>query len=114
MSSGEVRKVRRSSTYRRRRRQVVDVYGTDCWICRSPIDMGAVDPNPLAFSIDHVVEIADGGSMLDLDNLRPAHIGCNRAKGQLKRAQRQGQPTPAWDSGIAKNGTEERGGERVG
>jgi 5-methylcytosine-specific restriction endonuclease McrA len=34
-----------------------------------------------AFSVDHVVPLAEGGDPEDLANCRPAHRGCNVAKG---------------------------------
>jgi len=56
----------------RLRQQVVDYYGTVCWICRAPIT-GTV-------SIDHVIPRSRGGSD-DLDNLRPACLRCNTSRG---------------------------------
>ena len=35
-----------------------------------------------AVQIDHVVAVADGGSLTDRNNMRPAHALCNQRKGQ--------------------------------
>ena len=47
-------------------------YGTNCWLCHQPI-IGKVSP-------DHVIPVALGGSD-DIENLRPAHLLCNKRRG---------------------------------
>ena len=65
--------------------QVIETYGTDCFICKEPIDM-TLDRrigNPdykLSFQCDHWVPISKGGTDT-LDNIRPTHAKCNTAKG---------------------------------
>jgi len=44
------------------------------------IDPGLRWPHPLSPSVDHVIPVSAGGSDRD-DNLRAAHWGCNKAKG---------------------------------
>lgn len=53
-------------------RRVVDIYGMACSICGDPIDQGNL-------SFDHVIPLCRGGSHTE-DNLRPAHLDCNRKK----------------------------------
>ena len=55
-----------------KRRQVLEVYGTICWLCRQPI---AGLP-----SADHVIPRSRGGTD-DIENLRPAHLRCNISRG---------------------------------
>lgn len=49
-----------------------------CWLCPRPIDMTARAPHYDSWSLDHIVPIAAGGSLLDRANARAAHLGCNR------------------------------------
>ena len=56
----------------RKRQQVLEVYGNVCWLCGQPI---AGLP-----SADHVIPRSKGGSD-DIENLRPAHTGCNARRG---------------------------------
>jgi 5-methylcytosine-specific restriction endonuclease McrA len=53
---------------------------TRCWLCPRPIDTTARAPHPDSWSLDHVVPIAAGGSLLDRGNARAAHLGCNTAR----------------------------------
>jgi hypothetical protein len=64
--------------------QVIETYGTICYLCNKEIDMDA--PRQTSKSgwqqglhIDHVVRLADGGSD-DLCNVRPTHGLCNLKK----------------------------------
>jgi len=65
--------------------QVVELYGTKCYICKKEIDMSASRwtgrgnwENGLHF--DHVVPLSRGGSDT-IDNIRPSHALCNIKKG---------------------------------
>lgn len=63
----------------RRRRLVVLVlrhYGTTCHLCRGP---GAT-------TADHVIPRSQGG-LHTVDNLRPAHMLCNRLRGAMTLAE---------------------------
>lgn len=55
---------------------VLGTYGTDCHLCGGP---GAT-------SADHLVPRSKGGTDA-LDNLRPAHLGCNIARGDTDLAE---------------------------
>ena len=56
--------------YRRVREQVLAEDDT-CWICG----------NEGADTIDHLLPISRGGSILDRNNIKPAHQTCNSARG---------------------------------
>lgn len=73
--------------------QVLNEYGTDCHICKEPIDLSA--PRQVGqpgweagLHIDHLIEICNGGPDT-LENVRPAHARCNltrsRNNGREKR-----------------------------
>lgn len=64
----------------RLKRHVIAAWGVDCWRCHQPIDLSLHHLQPYAFTIDHVLPRARGGSD-DLDNLRPAHRRCNLERG---------------------------------
>ncbi len=51
-----------------------------CFYCGMPFDFNTRRTTaPLAFTVDHVVPVAAGGTDR-LENLVPAHYRCNRAK----------------------------------
>ena len=56
----------------RKRRQVLEVYGNICWLCKQPI--------PGLPRADHVLPRSKGGTD-DIENLRPAHLRCNISRG---------------------------------
>lgn len=58
-----------------------------CWLCRKPIDYDATPRTPGSFSADHVTPISLGGDSLRRANLKPAHYGCNAARGNTTRGQ---------------------------
>lgn len=64
--------------------QILQLYGTDCYLCGNPIDMSAPRKCGLpgwqnGLHIEHVIDLALGG--LDtLENVRPSHAVCNLKK----------------------------------
>ena len=66
----------------RLRRLVAAEYGNECWLCGQPID-GLP-------SADHVIPRSRGGDD-SIENLRPAHLRCNMARGN--RVPRRHRPT---------------------
>ena len=77
------------------RRLVTDVYGWRCSICHTMIDPNATRLRD-RLSIDHVLPVSRGGTDT-IENLRPAHYGCNAARGDGSRTVRR-RPT---EIGIA-------------
>jgi predicted kinase len=55
--------------------------GGPCAICGNPIRYDKKKPDPLSFSVDHIIPWSMGGAPYDLNNCRPAHYGCNASKG---------------------------------
>jgi 5-methylcytosine-specific restriction endonuclease McrA len=70
------------------RAKLLEEYGPYCQICLqlgasrtlAEIDFTQQNRQPLAFSIDHIIALADGGTNT-IDNMWPAHASCNRRKG---------------------------------
>lgn len=64
--------------------QVLETYGSDCYLCNKPIDLQAprwtAKPGwEMGLHLDHVIRIADGGPDT-LENVRPTHGICNLKK----------------------------------
>lgn len=53
-----------------------------CHLCGGPIPEGVHYNDDMAFTVDHVKSLADGGAEEELGNLRPAHRICNLRKGR--------------------------------
>ena len=64
--------------YRARRAKLLATADT-CWLCGQWIDPALTYPDPMSGSADHVTAVADGGHNLGL--LMPAHVVCNKARG---------------------------------
>jgi hypothetical protein len=68
--------------------EVLETYGSDCHLCGNPIDLKAprwprAGTNwELGLNIDHYIPIALGG-IDSLENVRPAHVSCNMARGMM-------------------------------
>lgn len=65
--------------------EVIDTYGTDCYLCQTPINLSASrqvgKPGwQSGLHIDHLVPISKGGPDT-LENVRPSHGICNIVKG---------------------------------
>lgn len=52
-----------------------------CHICEKAIDMTLHWNDPYAWTVDHIVPLAEGGAPEDLSNAAPAHRVCNSRKG---------------------------------
>jgi 5-methylcytosine-specific restriction endonuclease McrA len=66
-------------------KQVLDLYGTDCHICKKPIDLNTSRQVgkgnwEMGLHIDHIIPISKGGADI-LNNVKPAHAYCNISKG---------------------------------
>ncbi|MER6431581.1 MULTISPECIES: HNH endonuclease [unclassified Streptomyces] len=55
--------------------------GLPCWLCGHDIPAGLDARHPLSFTLDHLVPLSRGGSLLDPANARSAHRRCNSARG---------------------------------
>lgn len=69
----------------RRLREQVLAEETDCFRCGEPVDKNLPPNGRWSPSVDHVVDVSDGGAPLDRSNVRIAHHGCNGAAGVAKR-----------------------------
>jgi 5-methylcytosine-specific restriction endonuclease McrA len=76
---GYVRGAKRKGLTSLVRKEVYEHYGAECWLCEQPIDMTIRVPLGGAFTVDHVLPVAAGGTN-DMENLRPAHRRCNCRK----------------------------------
>lgn len=68
--------------------QVLEKYGTICYLCEKPIDMDAPRTTwtkgwEMGLHIEHVVDIAKGGPDT-LQNVRPSHGICNLTKKRIE------------------------------
>lgn len=59
---------------------------THCWLCGRWVDQTLRGNHPMSRSVDHVVELWQGGDPLVRSNCRLAHFGCNSRKSQHLRA----------------------------
>ncbi|WP_406398793.1 HNH endonuclease [Streptomyces uncialis] len=59
--------------------------GLPCWWCGAAIDYTLTgrdgQRHPWAFTLDHLIPLSRGGSLLDPANARSAHRRCNSARG---------------------------------
>lgn len=74
--------------------------GEPCCLCKLPIDVAIRYPDPQSCTLQHVEQLAAGGSLLDPSNHAPAHLVCNsrdsaRARGGT-RSPLQPNPSMAW------------------
>jgi 5-methylcytosine-specific restriction endonuclease McrA len=65
----------------RRLTAAVKALGDPCARCGHNIDPTLGPRHPLSFTLDHIVPISRGGSLLDPANVRSMHRRCNSARG---------------------------------
>jgi hypothetical protein len=73
--------------------------GEPCWVCGHRIDLSLPPRTPWSFSVDHAVQLCDGGHPTDPANLRPAHLRHNVQRSNRLRARRRVRrkaPLPVW------------------
>ena len=70
----------RSTVAWQRARAEVIASESVCWICGAS-DFVRTSRHRRSASVDHVIALAVGGSLLERSNLRLAHLGCNSARG---------------------------------
>ena len=59
--------------------QVLETYGSNCYLCESDIDLDLPRTSKRGATVDHIIPLSRGG-LDELDNLRLVHWDCNRAK----------------------------------
>lgn len=79
VTPADVRAHPRGRAYERVRQAVADRDGWICQLCGRPIDPALRRPHAMALHVDHVDELAAGGSDA-LANLRAAHARCNTSR----------------------------------
>lgn len=57
-----------------------------CWVCGAWVDQSLPPNHRLSRTLDHVVQLRDGGAPLDRQNARLAHRACNTARSNRLRA----------------------------
>jgi hypothetical protein len=67
------------------RYKIAERDGWRCGICGMPVSPTARYPDPLQATLDHILPVSRGGSN-DPSNLRLAHMGCNRSRGNRMEA----------------------------
>lgn len=60
--------------------------GDPCWLCGHNIDSSLPVTHRMSFTLDHVVPLSRGGSLLDPANARSAHRMCNSRRGNRTSA----------------------------
>lgn len=63
-----------------------------CALCGQPIDYLAQPRTRWSFSLDHELSLVHGGAVLDPNNARAAHYGCNARRGGGTRRNRPESP----------------------
>ncbi|WP_371612887.1 HNH endonuclease [Streptomyces clavifer] len=69
-------------------------HGFPCWLCGHQIGYQLDARHPLSFTLDHLVPLSRGGSLLDPANARSAHRRCNSARGN--RTERTAPQRTSW------------------
>jgi 5-methylcytosine-specific restriction endonuclease McrA len=62
---------------------------THCWWCRKWVNQELPRTHPMSRTVDHLLELWQGGDPLDRANLRLSHRRCNSAKSQKQRHPRR-------------------------
>lgn len=71
---------------------------THCWLCHRWVDQSLDGRrHPMGRTVDHVLELWQGGDPLDRANCRLAHRRCNTSKSNRLRARRRSRPAYAVD-----------------
>jgi 5-methylcytosine-specific restriction endonuclease McrA len=74
-----VKRQKKTTPHRISHDQVIREYGSDCHICKEPIDLDLPRTHRFGLTVDHVIPVNKGGTD-DMLNLKPAHWICNIKK----------------------------------
>ena len=89
-----------SPAYRAMRADLRDVWSAQdarCWICGQAIDYLAPAHDPEALDLDHIKPRSTHPHLaMDRNNCAPAHVRCNRSRGNRAVRPGIGQVTEAW------------------
>jgi len=58
---------------------------TTCWVCHGWVDQTIDSRHPRSPTVDHVIQLRDGGEPHDRNNLRLAHRNCNTVRANQLR-----------------------------
>lgn len=96
----EIRAIRESRRYRKARaefRAVCADQGLPCWLDGKPIDYSLPKDHPDSWSLDHALPVVDHPELaIDPANFRPAHLDCNKRRGNDEPFIRLGVPSESW------------------
>ena len=96
----EIRAVRESRRYRALRtkfRAHCADQQLPCWLDGKPIDYSLSSDHPDSWSLDHAQTVSEFPELaLDPANFRPAHLGCNKRRGNDVPFIRLGAPSESW------------------
>lgn len=96
----EIRAVRESRRYRKVRAEFRDCcvdQQLSCWLCGKPIDYDLPSDHPDAWSLDHAHPVSERLDLaLDPANFRPAHLDCNKRRGNRAPFIALGVPSEDW------------------
>ncbi|TAJ46284.1 MAG: HNH endonuclease [Herbiconiux sp.] len=84
-----------SGRARQRLLAIVSPPGSVCHLCDKPIVYGLRARHRLGPSMDHVIARSKGGTW-DVWNLKPAHFGCNSARGNRDIPAKAGKRSRRW------------------
>jgi 5-methylcytosine-specific restriction endonuclease McrA len=54
----------------------------NCWLCHQPIDPALKKPDPMGFTVDHIIPVSKAPWLARVrSNMRGAHMRCNSRRG---------------------------------
>lgn len=73
---------------------------THCWWCRQYVNQALHRTHPMSRTVDHLIELWEGGDPLDRGNCRLAHRRCNSSKSIGRRS--KGRPPAGFTVDASK------------
>lgn len=98
----EIRAIRESRRYKKLRGEFRSFCADQepalpCWLCGKPIDYSLPSDHPDAWSLDHAHTVSEFPELaLDPANFRPAHLDCNKRRGNDAPFIQLGTPSEDW------------------